>query len=117
MNTHGERMLLCYDDPLTAVFLRTLAWEIYVAGREPLVKELTQNQVQRAREDLGLKRTTKGAPFAYLQSLRKRKRPLLSCDPTRTLEKGWGEEWRLHYLPSHRLVRVLSNSPVYKPPF
>jgi len=108
----GTTIPLSYDDPLTAVFLRTLAWEVCVAGRKPLVKELVTNQVQSAREDLGFGKSTKGAPHAFIQHLRKGEKPLLSCDPTEPLEAGWKKEWRLHYLPSHRLVRMLSCNPV-----
>ena len=116
--TTNQRISLTYDDPLTAVFLRSLAWEIHEAGRKPLVKELVSNQVQTAREDLGLERNTAGAPHAFIQSLRKRSKPLISSDPTEPLEKGWQEKekaWRLYSLPSHRLVRMLSRNPIMIP--
>jgi hypothetical protein len=110
----NNKMPLTYDDPLTAVFLRTLAWENHEADREPLVKELVANQVQTAREDLGLTINKGGAPHNFIQSLRGLKKPLISCDPTKPLEKGWGdkEAWRLYYAPSHRFVRMLSFNPI-----
>ena len=116
-----RKMPLTYDNPLTAVFMRTLAWEIHEAERndhKPLVKELAVNQIQTAREDLGLKRNSAGAPYAFIQTLRKVRPPLISCDPTEPLEKGWSEEdkvWRLYSLPSHRLVRMLSDNIITVP--
>ena len=105
-------MPLTYDDALAGVFLRKLAWEIYVAGGKPSVKDIVRKYVQSAREDLGLKQTTKGAPHAFIRALRKCNPPLM--DTTQPHEEGWKSEWRLHYLPSHRIVRTLSANPVYQ---
>ena len=113
-----RRMPLTYDDPLTAVFLRTLAWENDV-GREPKVTELVEVQVQTARKALGLKPNTKGAPHEFIQSLRKGAKPLLSPagKPPRPLEPGWDEKekvWRLLCLPDHSFVRLLSHDVIAK---
>lgn len=105
-------MPLTYDDALEGVFLRKLAWEIYVAKGTPSVEDIVRKYVQSAREDLGLKQTTKGAPHAFIQSLRKCDPPLL--DKTKPHEDGWKNEWRLQYLPSHRIIRTLSGNPVYQ---
>ena len=109
-----QRMLLTYDDPLTAVFLRILAWEEYEANRQLRVKDIVSDQVQMARKDLGLKRNTKGAPHAFIQSLRKKQPPLL--DGNKPAEKGWARNlaWSLRYLPSHQLVRMLSYNPIWE---
>ena len=109
-------MPLSYQDPLTAVFLRTLAWERYV-GREPKVSELAAVQVQTARKALGLKPNSKGAPHEFIQSLRKGAKPLLSParKPPCPLEDGWHDEekvWRLLYLPDHSFVRLLSHDVI-----
>ncbi|MCE9552907.1 MAG: GIY-YIG nuclease family protein [Planctomycetes bacterium] len=109
-------MRLSYDDPLTAVFLRTLAWELYVADRKLLVKEIAEKLVQTARGDLGLLKNKGGAPHAFIQSLQKpgkQGKQLLSRAPIRPLERGWQDAWRLLYLPSHRFVRMLSDNPVW----
>jgi len=105
-------MPLTYDDALVGVFLRKLAWEINVAGGKPSVDDIVKNYVQSAREDLGLKKTTKGAPHAFIHALRKLNPPLL--DKIQPHEDGWKKEWRLQYLPSHRIVRTLSANPVYQ---
>jgi len=109
------KMSLVYDDPLAAVFLRILAWEKHVAKRELLVKDIVSDQVQMARLDLGLKKNTKGAPHAFIQSLRKRQPPLLVKNAL--AEKGWANNhaWSLRHLPSHRLVRTLSWNPIWFP--
>ena len=105
-------MPLTYDDALVGVFLRKLAWEINVAGGKPSVDDIVKNYVQSAREDLGLKKTTKGAPHAFIHALRKLNPPLLK--KIQPHETGWKDEWRLHNLPSHRIVRTLSANPVYQ---
>ena len=105
-----SKMPLTYDDALVGVFLRKLAWEINVAGGKPSVEDIVKKYVQSARVDLGLKETTKGAPHAFIHALRKCDPPLL--DKTKPHEDGWKNEWRLHYLPSHRIVRILSANPV-----
>jgi hypothetical protein len=108
----ASKMPLTYDDALVGVFLRKLAWEINVAKGKPSVQDIVKKYVQSAREDLGLKKTTKGAPHAFIQRLRKLNPPLM--DTTQPHEEGWKSEWRLHYLPSHRIVRTLSANPVYQ---
>jgi hypothetical protein len=107
-----SKMPLTYDDALVGVFLRTLAWELNVAKGTPSVEDIVKKYVQTAREDLGLKKTTKGAPHAFIQPLRKLNPPLL--DKTQPHEGGWKNEWRLLFLPSHRIVRTLSANPVYQ---
>lgn len=109
-------MPLSYEDPLTAVFLRTLAWERRV-GREPKVSELAAVQVQTARKTLGLKPNHKGAPHEFIQSLRKGTKPVLSParQSPRPLEDGWYQEdkvWRLLCLPDHSFVRLLSHGVI-----
>ena len=106
------KMPLTYDDALVGVFLRKLAWEINVADGKPSVGEIAKQYVQSAREDLGLKKTTAGAPHEFIHSLRKFDPPLL--DKNKPHEDGWKSEWRLLFLPSHRIVRTLSDNPVYK---
>jgi hypothetical protein len=100
---NSQDLLLSCDDALTAAFLRTLAWEIHVARKNPTINELTANQVQSARQDLGLQPNTKGAPHAFLQSLRKPKPSTLSPGrtPSRSMEKAWAADksWRLLYAP------------------
>ena len=103
-------MPLTYDDALVGVFLRTLSWELNVAKGKPSVEDIVKKYVQSAREELGLKKTTKGAPHAFIHSLRKCNPPLM--DKIQPHEDGWKNEWRLHYLPSHRIVRTLSANPV-----
>jgi len=104
----NNEMPLSYDDALTGVFLRTLAWELYVANGKPSVRDIAEQYVQSARGELGLKKTTKGAPHAFIHALRKHK----FMDKISPTDDRWKDAWRLLYLPSHRLVRVLSNSPV-----
>ncbi len=105
-------MPLTYEDALAGVFLRKLAWEIYVAKGTPSVDDIVKKYVQSAREDLGLKKTIGGAPHAFIHALRKLSPPLLG--KIHPHEKGWKNEWRLNYLPSHRNVRTLSANPVYQ---
>jgi hypothetical protein len=107
-----SKLPLTYDDALVGVFLRKLAWEIYVAKGTPSVEDIVKKYVQSARVDLGLKETTKGAPHAFIHSLRKCNPRLM--DKTKPHEEGWKDEWRLQNLPSHRIVRSLSANPVYK---
>jgi hypothetical protein len=114
-----HEMPLTYADPLTAVFLRILAWEKCVAMQELPVKDLVNEHVQTARMDLGLKKNTMGAPHAFLRLLRNQKPPLLTTKPTLPNEDEWKNEkyaWRLWYLPSHRLVRSCSKNPIPKKP-
>lgn len=112
-----DRMPLEYDDPVVAVFLRTLAWEFYKAKRQKIpVNDQAKNLVQAARRDLGLRITKGGAPHAFIQSLRRPENGFLSSGRPDPVEKEWGEEsaWRLLNLPSHRFVRMLSHDPVHE---
>ena len=101
-----------YDNPVDAVFLRILAWELYVAKRNPRVTDLCEDQVQLAREELGLNEFKKGGGARdFIQKLRPN---FLSPNqtPPVPIEKGWKENWRLLYLPSHSTVRQASKGPV-----
>ena len=110
---------LSYDDPLAAVFLRILAWEIENRTENPpRVQELVDNQVQTARQELGLSRIYGGAPHVVIQDLRKTMPPRLTDNytPPRPTEPGWFDErkvWRLLNLPPHNAVRQLSDKPIH----
>lgn len=106
--------LRSYPNPVTAVFLRILAWELYVAKRQLRVQDVATNQVQAARAELGLPPLLGGAAHDFIQKLRQEAKPLLSPrnTPPAPLEPQWASEWRLLYLPSHRMVRLLSGDPV-----
>lgn len=110
---------LSYDSPLEAVFLRILAWELYVAKEKLTVNNVTKEQVQAARNELGLAplQNSGGAADDFIQRLRKPPKPTLSPSntPPRPVEQGWSAEWRLLYLPPHNLVRQLSSKPVWEP--
>ena len=106
---------LSYTNPVTAVFLRTLAWELYVAGKHLTVQDVVSGEVQSARKELGLKLLEGGAAHDFIQKLRLGPKPLLSPKntPPKPLEQIWPHAWRLLYLPPHSLVRQLSEKPVY----
>lgn len=110
-------LLLTYNDPLAAVFLRVLAWEISVRpDNPPTVTELVGNQIQTARQELGLAKTVKGAPHAFLAKLRHARKPLLTTGrPPRPIEAEWTRTnaWRLFCIPPHSAVRQLSDRPVF----
>jgi len=110
---------LSYKSPLEAVFLRILAWELYVAKEKMTVNNVIVNQVQAARNELGLTplKSSGGAADDFIQNLRKRPTPVLSAGntPPRPLEPQWSAEWRLLYLPPHNLVRQLSDKPILAP--
>lgn len=103
-----------YNNPVVAVFLRVLAWELYVAKRELRVKHVVSDQVQVARKELGLLPLHGGAPHDFIQRLRRLPNLLLTPNntPPRPVEAFWSTEWRLLYLPPHNLVRRLSANPV-----
>lgn len=105
-----------YEDPLEAVFLRTLAWEIYKAKRPNIpIKEQAEQLVQFARSDLGLQKTKGGAPHAFIQSLRREPTRFLAAGRSEPYEAAWRDRakaWRLLNLPSHRIVRMLSHDPI-----
>lgn len=105
---------LSYSSPLEAVFLRTLAWEIYVANEKLTVQHVTKGEVQAARKELGLPPTRGGAADDFIKKLRDKPKPTLSptFSPPEPTEKGWRNEWRLLYLPPHNLVRQLSDRPI-----
>jgi len=105
---------LSYNSPLEAVFLRTLAWEIYVANEKLTMQHVTKGEVQAARRELGLLPSLGGAADDFIQKLRVKLKPTLSPahTPPEPTEKGWRKEWRLHYLPPHNLVRQLSDRPI-----
>jgi len=108
-------MPLTYSDPLTAVFLRILAWEQDDGNRKAMRvgKDLVDDILQTAREELGIRRNAKGAgaPVDFVNKLRRQG----FLDGIGLKENEWSLEsaWRLKCLPSHRLVRVLSKNPVY----
>lgn len=119
----APRQLRDYPNPQIAVFLRILAWECFIAGKRPTVKDVVTKHVQSARTELGLglygDRSGSGAADDFVQKLRDR--DLLSI---RTVHRAlkevlpgepfWKDEWRLLYLPPHSLVRRLSADPVEK---
>ncbi len=109
-------MPLEYNDPQVAVFLRTLAWEIGEAKRTNMsVKQKAEGIVQSARDELGLRKTTGGAPHKFIQDLRKM--DLLTKEKSEPAENGWRDSmysWRLLKMPGHRFVRMLSHDPVYE---
>ena len=110
---------LSYESPLEAVFLRTLAWELHVAKEKLTVKDVTKQQVQAVRSELGLAPLNNkgGAADDFIQGLRDPPKPTLSAKHTtpEPIERGWHSEWRLLYLPPHSLVRQLSDKPVLDP--
>lgn len=107
-----------YENPLVAVFLRTLAWEIYKANRENIpVWQQAEELVQAARRDLGLKATQGGAPHEFIQSLRRPENGFLTQERPDPVEDDWRDQkkvWRLLNLPNHRFVRMLSQRPIYR---
>jgi hypothetical protein len=108
-------LTLSYDNPVTAVFLRILAWELYVAIEQLRVQDVVTQQVQTARRELGLAPLEGGAAHDFIQKLRLMPEPLLSAKntPPAPLQKKWQTEWRLLYLPTHNVVRQLSKSPIF----
>jgi len=108
-----SQLPLSYDNPVTAVFLRILAWELYVAKHHLKVQDVVTDQVQRARHELGLDALEGGAAHDFIRKLRVGK-PLLSPKntPPAPMEPEWKTEWRLLSLPPHSLVRKLSEDPV-----
>jgi hypothetical protein len=105
-----------YPSPVTAVFLRILAWELYIAKKKLRVQDVITEHVQTARMELGLAPHTAagGAAHDFIQKLRQPPKPLLSAKNSAPAPKEdfWVSEWRLLYLPSHRIVRHLSVAPV-----
>lgn len=106
---------LSYDNPVTAVFLRILAWELYVAKEQLRVQDVVTQQVQTARNELGLAPLEGGAAHDFIQKLRVLPKPLLSAKntPPAPMQAEWQTAWRLLYLPPHNLVRQLSDRPVF----
>lgn len=111
-----SKLSLSYDNPVIAVLLRTLAWELHVAGNQPRVRDVTE-QLQTVRKELGLPAYQGGRPQDFVQRLRDAPNQLLSGagTPPKPLDKGWSTEWRLHCLPPHGIIRQLSVNPVVVP--
>ena len=105
-----SRLSLSFQSPQDAVFLRILAWELYVAKRELTVKDVVDNQLIITREELGLSKykANMGGSHDYIQNLRKGI-PKISAKNTfpEPLDPFWRIDWRLHYQPSHSAVRKL----------
>lgn len=110
-----SQLSLSYSNPVTAVFLRTLAWELFVAKKQLRVQDVVTGQVQAARRELGLKPLEGGAAQDFIQHLRMGPKPFLSPKntPPKPSEQIWHNAWRLLYLPPHNIVRQLSEKPVY----
>ena len=107
-------MKLIYKNPVKAVLLRNLAWEINIAGNRPKEKEVSELLIQTARQELGLPELKGGATHDMIQKMRKGKKPLLTPKGTQPepVEPEWRTDWRLLYLPSHNSVRRHSQNPV-----
>jgi hypothetical protein len=115
-----SNLSLSYDNPVTAVFLRILAWELFVANETLRVQDVVTEQVQAARHEIGLPLLNKqgGAAHDFIQNLRTPPKPFLSPGgtPPKPIEPAWATDWRLLYLPSHSHVRQLSYKPVWVEP-
>lgn len=108
-----SRLPLSYDNPVTSVFLRILSWELYVAKRDLKVQDVVTEQVQIARNELGLEALEGGATHDFIQKMRKGSAHLSPKNtPPAPTEPAWKTEWRLLYLPSHSFVRQISENPV-----
>jgi hypothetical protein len=109
-------LALSYANPVTAVLLRILAWELFVANELLTVQDVVTAQVQAARRELGLAPLDEdgGAAHDFIQKLRLPPKPLLSPKntPPKPTEPEWPMAWRLLYLPPHNRVRQLSHKPV-----
>ncbi|MDH5718715.1 MAG: GIY-YIG nuclease family protein [Spirochaetia bacterium] len=106
-------MNLTYDRPDIGVFLRNLAYEVFIAKNKELkVKDLTQNFIQNSRIELGLKETKGGYAQTIINKLRQDDLISPSGTNPKPKEKEWEKEWRLLYLPPHNLVRELSFDPI-----
>lgn len=108
-----SHLSLSYDNPVSAVFLRGLAWELYVAKENLTVQDGT-GQVQAARKEIGLAPLKGGAAHDFIQKLRVGPKPFLSPKktPPQPVEQAWPSAWRLLYLPPHNFVRQLSDKPI-----
>jgi hypothetical protein len=110
-----RKLTFSYENPVRAVFLRILAWEIYEAERKLKVRDVVTGQVQAARIELGLEPFEPGGGAQdFINKLRDGPKPLLTAKhkPPEPNEVGWKDEWRLLNLPSHSFVRFLSRNPV-----
>ncbi len=103
-----------YDNPVWAVFLRTLAWERYEANINPNTVGDIEEKIQQAYSELGCSVLRGRAsqiihqkliPSGYLKKDEMGK----SYSPA---EKGWADQWQLLNLPMHSEVRRLSFKPV-----
>ena len=104
---------LSYEDPLRAVFLRKLAWELYVLKKDVTIMDIESRYLQDARAELGLKKLRGGARNVFIQDLRKdgyiHRKDRRHVEPT---DPAWQNEWRVQHLPSHQIVRHLSGDPI-----
>ena len=105
--------ILEFDDPLDAVFLRIMAWEIYIAKKNFRAKDITGELLQFVRQELGLPLTTGGAPQQFINDLRTAN--LIETNDHEIFPTNaniWEAEWRLLYCPSHGATRHLSQMPI-----
>lgn len=61
---HMPQLPLSYANGVTAVLLRIMAWDLYIAKRELKVQDVVTEQVQIARTKLGLKPLASSYPWA-----------------------------------------------------
>jgi hypothetical protein len=106
---------LTYSDPIQAVLLRRLAWETYIA--KPVAKlkagDITEDLINAARRELGLKQITRGPASDLYNKLASGRNPVIKKKPfPMPAEKEWATAWRLLRLPSHLFVRELSEKPI-----
>lgn len=80
--------------PLTAVLLRRLAWEQYVAQRQYTVDDIRGKHLPAARQELGLPPWTASDPAAsaYLRSLFHHPKRLKLVGPSVRLVVDWEAE-------------------------
>jgi hypothetical protein len=103
-------MTLNYRSPLTAVLLRRLAWEHYVADHKFTFEEVRGEHLPAARQELGLPpiEATDPTGNSYLRGLFRSPKRLKLEGQHVQLAEPWEKEWRHQYLPSHDDVRRLS---------
>lgn len=112
-------MKLTYTNPQTAIFLRRLAWELYVANKDiTFTNALKDHLLPVRRDDLGLldPPTNKSGNVStqlqklYGKEIEKKSNKIVFVKET---ANEWKKEWRLLYLPTHNSVRTLSKDPVF----
>ena len=102
----------CYDNPITGVFLRMLAWEHFEAKIKPDSVGEIENYIQQAYIELGFDPITPRYANNLIQEMITQGK-LSSADKAYLpAQKGWDEQWQLLNLPVHSHVRRLSFSPV-----